>query len=284
MDYQDIHETAISGHIPFSDKPKCWQFSFFEPGSLGQEFFWCLNGHDTHAKQVYHILSQGYDTKLGFTWVGNRETCWIPPGPRDPSKTTMAKVRENLPLSADVVWPQWAVWDLEEVNRGWTASVIFSLCILNSHNGGDRFIFSWLQPKKALKMEDLHHLHPGTASSMMGCCKKIAQFVGKNGHLQGSNCWFPQKKTYHLWQEIIIALNNHLLGRFWSYPMVIQLSGIPLRCCFCFFHIPILPYPWVDNSSRCQSFLSCQIDGFIKNNFELASSYYMKIPIADGCH
>ena len=43
---------------------------------------------------------------------------------------------------------------------------------LNSHNGGDRFIFSWLQPKKALKMKDLHHLHPGTASSMMGCCKK----------------------------------------------------------------------------------------------------------------
>lgn len=104
MDYQDIHEIAISGHIPFSDKPKCWQFSFFEPGSLGQEFFWCLNGHDTHAKQVYHILSHKGTTQ---SWASPGLETGVflldSPGLRDPSKTTMAKVRENLPLSADVV-------------------------------------------------------------------------------------------------------------------------------------------------------------------------------------
>jgi len=134
-------------------------------------------------------------------------------------------------------------------------------------------------------MEDLHHLHPGTASSMMACCKKIAQFVGKNGHLQGSNCWFPQKKTYHLWQEIIIALNNHLKwagsGRI---PWSSSCQESPKRCCFCFFHIPILPYPWVDNSSRCQSY-HVKLMGSLKTILSWqASSYYMKIPIADGCH
>ena len=84
------------------------------------------------------------------------------------------------------------------------------------------------------------------------------------------------KKTYHLWQEIIIALNNHLKwagsGRI---PWSSSCQESPKRCCFCFFHIPILPYPWVDNSSRCQSFLSCQIDGFIKNNFELAGKFLL---------
>ena len=105
--------------------------------------------------------------------------------------------------------------------------------------------------------------------------KKLPSSWAKTGIFKDQIAGFL-KKTYHLWQEIIIALNNHLKwagsGRI---PWSSSCQESPKRCCFCFFHIPILPYPWVDNSSRCQSFLSCQIDGFIKNNFELAGKFLL---------